>query len=196
MRLFEIEQSEFSNAKESKITLYRGARNQGDSFIGTIRTDRNTLHSSWIDVKIFDGIMERLGVPHRKSNTLSVTRIRSHTDGYGDEYFGDGSGVTYCIYPSNNSQYMYSNIFYDYYDMTQGFINTHAAAFFKQYYSNFMAAGVYWDKVSDNHWNLFIDALVKKYGSEFQTTHDINALDNVKSEILVYGDKYLAEKYQ
>ncbi len=96
-------------AKASTVSVFRGmypkTHDEGESFVGTVRTDRRPRSSVPESVKIFDKLMELNGWGFRKSNTLSVAQQPDIAARYGS---------VYQIYPFDGALYLGSTRYEDF----------------------------------------------------------------------------------
>lgn len=87
--------------QKSNIELYRGVSGKPAAFISDIRVDRRTMTSSKFQIELFDFLMKVNNLPHRKSNTLSVSVSANQAESYGSKL--------YRIYPMDGMHYVWAN---------------------------------------------------------------------------------------
>lgn len=187
MRLFEFDSprdmiatncSKIYNARNA-LTLYRGLTEDDEKatksqFVATIRKDRMPRDSNEFQQEIFDSYMELEGWEFRKANTLSVSNHKHIATAYGGHIFE--------IYPFDDAVYLYSPEIRDFYDFPQ------------------------WaeDKLSIlelKGFTLSIPEFIQKYLDEIRERFQFIRTDNPKDlihaagEIVVFGTKYVATKY-
>lgn len=172
----------------SETRLYRGVDKKPDQFIGTIREDRKPLASSFGEAKIFDLTMEKLNLPFRKSNTLSVSVTRDQAQTYTE--FQN----VYRVFPFDGATYLYCTEYDDIMYFSKNVLDKfrHYAVSNDLISGNISLRRELRTKLFQNseYDEMFMDWFKDKdYSNSFKT----GSLDDIKGawgEILIYGAKY------
>lgn len=188
-----------STIVKSKTHLYRGTGTHTEPyFTANIRTDRVARNSRQYAVWGFDALMEALGYPHRKSNTLSTTTNRLQSASYTGKYEGErlvSSGAIYQIFPVDGTQYLYSTYIRDFirigYAVTDAFLESLNSSFG-------VSRFVEHDKIQkfvEQHKEMF-QQYVKEHKDEFSFGLVVTNKppSKVGGEVLLYGPSYYAIK--
>ncbi len=182
--------------------MYRGVSGKPNvPFIGTIRSDRKTLHSPPLMTALFDTFMEFLGYPHRKANTLSVSVDEEQADTYG--------ASTYRVFPFDGSEYLYSKNHDDLITIGKMILKTYKSSpFFDKLFEQLVQQhgfdhrdaeilSIHFERNKFTLEQMQLPQFYAKYGKYLDALIGLKRTKSCRfidasGEILVYGNQYLA----